>query len=228
MKYWPSGAQMTLLKLLDGKSNSTICSVFSLPHLKMCNRGLCPCSSAVMTANRSPLVSQKKPFTISLISTTSTGVLRSRMRMMSRFVAIRFFVLLNWVTFKHKKSPSDCQIISASHCIRERTKSSFREGISMSVSRAGLFSRSSVHAAMTLSFGDHWNVFNASSFIAVRLPDSFGMISQASVSRTVMCESLHSARYLASGLHKKCGKSSPSGVTCGVRHLRTHSPVKTR
>mmetsp|Transcript_64819 Transcript_64819/g.198225 ORF Transcript_64819/g.198225 Transcript_64819/m.198225 type:complete len:220 (+) Transcript_64819:699-1358(+) len=219
---------MTLLKLLDGRSNSTIFSVFSLPHTKMYSLGLWPCSSAVMVAKRFPPVSQKKPLTMSLIVTMSTGVFLSRMRKISRFVSIRFFVLLSLVTCRHRKSPSDCQNISASHCVRVRLDNSFREGISISTSRAGLLSFSSVHAAITLSFGDHWNVFNASSFIAVRLPDSFGMISQASVSRTVMCESLHSARYLASGLHKKCGKSSPSGVTCGVRHLRTHSPVKTR
>merc|ERR1740139_1829196 len=100
----------------------------------------------------------------------STGMLRSLMRKISKLVAILFLVLLNLVTCKHKKSPSDCQCISASHWVLERDASSLREGISSNTNLAGLLSFSNVHAAITLSFGDHWKVFKASNFRAVFLP----------------------------------------------------------
>mmetsp|Transcript_11345 Transcript_11345/g.31647 ORF Transcript_11345/g.31647 Transcript_11345/m.31647 type:complete len:202 (-) Transcript_11345:1081-1686(-) len=156
-KYWPSGAQKTLLKLLDGKSKDATFSHFCGPSKKKRSLGLAPCSSFVITAKRLPLVSQKNPQTVSFTSTISTGMLRSRIRKISRFVAPSFF-LLCFVTRRHKKSPSDCQCIFAFTCVRDREVNSFMVGISTKTSLAGLLSFSKIHTATKFSFGDHWQV----------------------------------------------------------------------
>mmetsp|Transcript_13380 Transcript_13380/g.39073 ORF Transcript_13380/g.39073 Transcript_13380/m.39073 type:complete len:206 (+) Transcript_13380:824-1441(+) len=193
----------------------------------MSSLGWCPASSVVSTAKRFPFVSQWKPRTVSLISTMSTGMFLSRILKISRFVAPFFFVLLSFVTRRQRKSPSDCQYIDASHCVREREASSRREGISTSTSLAGLLFFSSVQMAITLSFGDHWKVCSASYLSVFFLPSSSLMRSKLSVSRTMMEDSLHSAKNLPSWLQRKCGNSVPRGATDGVRHWRTHSPVRT-
>mmetsp|Transcript_79186 Transcript_79186/g.222003 ORF Transcript_79186/g.222003 Transcript_79186/m.222003 type:complete len:269 (-) Transcript_79186:204-1010(-) len=209
-------------------------SVFSRPRLKMRSLGLMPCSSAVNTANREPLDSQKKPFTTSSMVTMSTGMLFSLIRKISKFVANLFFVLLSFVTCRQRKSPSDCQCISASHCVLDREASSRREGISTSTKRAGLLSFSVVHTAMTLSFGDHSKVFKLSNFKPLRFPCSSGTSSKFSVSLTRIRESVHSAMNLASGLQANKGHSAPPGAACasmgqtvGVLQVRTHCPVNT-
>mmetsp|Transcript_72394 Transcript_72394/g.223679 ORF Transcript_72394/g.223679 Transcript_72394/m.223679 type:complete len:203 (-) Transcript_72394:633-1241(-) len=118
--------------------------------------------------------------------------------------------------------------MEASTCVRDRDASSLREGISTSTSLAGLLLFSSVQTAMTLSLGDHWKVCRASYFSRTFLPSSSLMRSNVSVSRTMIAESLHSAKYLPSWLQRKCGNSPPSGATAGVRHFFLHSPVSTR
>mmetsp|Transcript_79817 Transcript_79817/g.211833 ORF Transcript_79817/g.211833 Transcript_79817/m.211833 type:complete len:203 (+) Transcript_79817:1025-1633(+) len=118
--------------------------------------------------------------------------------------------------------------MDASTCVRDLEASSLREGISTSTSLAGLLFFSRVHTAMTLSLGDHWKVCSASYFSRTFLPSSSVMRSNVSVSRTRIALSVHSAKYLPSWLHKKCGNSPPVGHTIGVLHFFLHSPVSTR
>ena len=84
----------------------------------------------------------------------STGMLRSRIRKISRFVAPSFF-LLCFVTRRHKKSPSDCQCIFAFTCVRDRDVNSFMVGISTKTSLAGLSLFSKIHTATKFSWYSH-------------------------------------------------------------------------